>query len=392
MMSQDDHTADYTTADTGEDTKNGGGGASNNNNNNGNSKYTNSPASTHSRPGDWACPNCQFHNFATRQYCLKCQTPAPAGTSSTPGGRHPDDWTCPNTRCNFLNYASRSQCLRCSTYRPDMSTNTSANTNANTIMPSGYNMLPHNSYSNATNTGNAAMGGAGAAYAHGFRPGDWICPNPNCYFQNFASRTTCYRCHTPNPQSVYDMSSVYGDPNMNGGVYTAYGHPIGVTSSYGAPPPPLPPLPPPPPSTAHGMDGYRGASSYSSYGHYPSYGANLPSNTATVSGGAAFRPGDWYCPGCNSHNFASRLQCMRCQMTRPGGSQAAVAAMLKPGDWICSCGYHNFAKRPQCGKCGRAPDPQQAAQQQEYLQQTAQQSSSGGHAASSGNDYNSPGY
>ncbi|KAI9593811.1 hypothetical protein BDF19DRAFT_446993 [Syncephalis fuscata] len=321
-----------------------------------NTGYSTGHIPVHSRPGDWACPNCQFHNFATRQYCLKCQTSAPMGTG-TPGGRHPGDWTCPNGRCGFLNYASRSQCLRCSTFKPDTSG-----------MAGGYNMSAGNY--GASNTGG---GGGGASNPHGFRPGDWICPNPNCYFQNFASRTACYRCHTPNPNSMYDMS-MYADPNMNSG-YAAY-NPVSAasTAAYGAPPPPPPPV--------HGMDAYGGAAT-ASYANYPSY----PSYGGSGGGGATFRPGDWYCPNCSSHNFASRLQCMRCHIPRPGGSQAAVAAMLKPGDWLCSCGYHNFAKRPQCGKCGRAPDPQQAAQQQEYLQQSSQPPPSG-----SANDYNPSGY
>ncbi|RKP26681.1 hypothetical protein SYNPS1DRAFT_8347, partial [Syncephalis pseudoplumigaleata] len=150
----------------------------------GHAGYASGAMAMHGRPGDWACPSCQFHNFATRQYCLKCQTPAPAG-ASTPGGRHPHDWTCPNAHCGFLNYASRSQCLRCGSYRPDVP-----------VVASGYAM-PHGGYAGPAGNG-GMMGGPGGA-AHGFRPGDWICPNPNCYFQNFASRTACYRCHTPNP-------------------------------------------------------------------------------------------------------------------------------------------------------------------------------------------------
>ena len=29
------------------------------------------------------------------------------------------------------------------------------------------------------------------------------------------------------------------------------------------------------------------------------------------------RAGDWYCPSCDFHNFASRHQCFRCQELRP---------------------------------------------------------------------------
>ena len=37
------------------------------------------------RQGDWNCPNCQFHNFACRQACHKCQAPIPNPVPG-PGG------------------------------------------------------------------------------------------------------------------------------------------------------------------------------------------------------------------------------------------------------------------------------------------------------------------
>ncbi|CAG8458294.1 11152_t:CDS:1 [Paraglomus brasilianum] len=132
-----------------------------------------------------------------------------------------------------------------------------------------------------------------------FRPGDWMCPNPSCLFQNFASRTHCMKC---------------GTANMG---YDAYGNPTGDQGGYGA-----------------------------SAGHMP-----------TAPAAAPFRPGDWYCPSCNSHNFASRFQCLRCNLSKPPqvASNAANTANMKPGDWLCRgemCGYHNFAKRTHCAKCG----------------------------------------
>lgn len=30
-----------------------------------------------------------------------------------------------------------------------------------------------------------------------------------------------------------------------------------------------------------------------------------------------FRPGDWNCPGCRSHNFATRMECRRCKIPKP---------------------------------------------------------------------------
>ena len=110
-----------------------------------------------------------------------------------------------------------------------------------------------------------------------------------------------------------------------------------------------------------------------------------------------FKPGDWSCPQCGAHNFASRQACFSCQGPRPmgvpmaGGGAGAVqqhgggygvggvgyggamyggrgggmrgmgAPNFKPGDWICTgCSYHNFASRFQCFKCN-TPRPSTAA-------------------------------
>ncbi|KAL1921257.1 uncharacterized protein VTP21DRAFT_10973 [Calcarisporiella thermophila] len=274
------------------------------------------------RPGDWTCDCCQFHNFAARRTCLRCNSSL--RNSTTPPNFAPGDWICPNPGCHFHNYASRSQCLRCSTLRPG-------------IPPGTALMFP----------GNPSGGGA----ASGFRPGDWICPNPGCQFQNFASRLQCLRCCAPAQAFPPDI-----------------------------------------------------------YGGYSS--APLPPHMLT------FRPGDWLCPKCHLHNFASRMQCLRCTTHRPpmgpppppqpvngfappdqssppppppmqngahpappppppppppmyypampmppqslmivpnAGANGNGSGLMKRGDWLCQnkeCGYHNFAKRNQCAKCG----------------------------------------
>ena len=76
------------------------------------------------------------------------------------------------------------------------------------------------------------------------------------------------------------------------------------------------------------------------------------------------RPGDWDCPSCNAHNFASKQACYHCGEAKPanlptesvygggynGGFQGA--ANRRPGDWDCDqCGAHNFASRNACYKC-----------------------------------------
>merc|ERR1712127_781139 len=60
--------------------------------------------------------------------------------------------------------------------------------------------------------------------------------------------------------------------------------------------------------------------------------------------GPNMKDGDWMCPNCGNHNFASRVTCNRCAHVRPG---------MKQGDWVCrSCKNHNFASRDTCNKCG----------------------------------------
>ncbi|CAJ0646939.1 8670_t:CDS:2 [Entrophospora sp. SA101] len=239
----------------------------------------------HVRPGDWICSICQFHNFSSRRTCFKCNTinpnPLPV-VQQVPHNFTQGDWMCPNLPCSFHNYASRTQCLRCGTYKP------SGNGNYGQSSTS----TPPLSITSSTSSTSSGIS---------FRPGDWICPNPNCIFQNFASRTQCMRCGTSN-HSGYDT---YGN----------------LTSSI--------------------IEQQQGGGLY---------------GTTNVMG-------DWYCPSCNSHNFASRFQCIRCSLPKPPNAINNIASIvnMKPGDWLCGndmCGYHNFAKRTQCAKCGFLNIPQ----------------------------------
>ncbi|KAI9495658.1 hypothetical protein BDB00DRAFT_759802 [Zychaea mexicana] len=205
------------------------------------------------RPGDWNCPNCSFHNFASRRNCFKCNTenpqappvaaapqqhgqgmPPPPPVGNTPPNFTPGDWMCPNYQCNFHNYASRVQCLKCGTYRPQ------AGSGPHPPPP------PSGGYQRPPIT---------------FRPGDWYCPNPACGFQNFASRTACFRCHTPNPNPTQRPPYNPAQPGY------------GYDSNYG-----------------YGQGGYQQQQHQqqppapsNSYGYGPPSGNNAP-----------FRPGDWY--------------------------------------------------------------------------------------------------
>lgn len=262
------------------------------------------------RPGDWNCPNCGFHNFASRRHCFKCNAenpsaPTPASgsapgtplanghSSSTPvsssgpshsfspstshhGSAHhppspftPGDWMCPNTNCSFHNYSTRAQCLKCGSYRPPPTHGAPA--------PSPSPAPPHHHHHHRPPPPPPPSHSPGYNPHHypprphhpaNFRPGDWYCPNPACGFQNFASRMSCYKCHTPNPNPVPIPQPPYSHP---------------------------PPPPPPhggPSHVGYGYDSYGGPGSGG-----PPYGyGNLPpGNTpAPGTGGHGFRVGDWY--------------------------------------------------------------------------------------------------
>ncbi|WJZ94751.1 hypothetical protein VitviT2T_013582 [Vitis vinifera] len=141
------------------------------------------------------------------------------------------------------------------------------------------------------------------------RPGDWNCRS--CQHMNFQRRDSCQRC---------------GDPKSGGGDFGSFGG--------------------------------RGGSSFGFTG-------------------SDVRPGDWYCNAgnCGAHNFASRSNCFKCgafkdesaggydsDMSRSRGfgfGGGSGRSGWKSGDWICSrsgCNEHNFASRMECFRCNAPRD------------------------------------
>lgn len=61
------------------------------------------------------------------------------------------------------------------------------------------------------------------------------------------------------------------------------------------------------------------------------------------------KKGDWDCPKCGTHNFASKSFCFsnQCSEKRPGADDAGAAG----DDWVCVCGVSNFAGRKSCRGC-----------------------------------------
>ncbi|XP_031488477.1 uncharacterized protein LOC116256290 [Nymphaea colorata] len=147
------------------------------------------------------------------------------------------------------------------------------------------------------------------------KPGDWNCRS--CQHLNFSRRDICQKCSEPRSSGDY--------------------------SSFG---------------------GRGGGSSFGGYG----------------TTGSDVRPGDWYCtaPNCGVHNFASRSSCFKCGAFKDDSGGAFDADMprgnrggfgfgssfggrpgWKSGDWICTrsgCNEHNFASRMECFRCNAPRD------------------------------------
>ncbi|KAL5208354.1 hypothetical protein ABZP36_032789 [Zizania latifolia] len=134
----------------------------------------------------------------------------------------------------------------------------------------------------AAERGSAAAGGdyanfggarGGSSFGGGFgtgsdvRPGDWYC---SCGAHNFASRSSCFKC-------------------------AAFKDEAAVNSGAG------------------GFDG--DISRTRGFG----FGSGAGAARASRPG---WKSGDWICTrsGCNEHNFASRMECFRCNAPRDSGS------------------------------------------------------------------------
>ncbi|XP_057799398.1 uncharacterized protein LOC131015152 [Salvia miltiorrhiza] len=119
--------------------------------------------------------------------------------------------------------------------------------------------------------------GSAAAAAFGFtgpdvRPGDWYCSVANCGAHNFASRSSCFKC--------------------GAGKDDAAGGPAAFDTEMSR-------------ARAFGFGGGGGG--------------------AGAGGRSGWKSGDWICTrsGCNEHNFASRMECFRCNAPRETGSKSS---------------------------------------------------------------------
>jgi inhibitor of KinA sporulation pathway (predicted exonuclease) len=266
------------------------------------------------RPGDWNCFNCSFHNFASRLYCFKCNAENPnpgpqAGQGPPPQPFSHGDWMCPNPSCNFHNYASRMHCKKCTGPKPMLKKNKTLKlgggappTAHQTSLPQQPSYHMHSHGPPGTSAGPPPPTGPSGGYHGGynsggrphhhisFRPGDWYCPNSACGFQNFASRHTCFRCHTPNPNQGQQQAQQAPQHAQYSPHQPGYGYSPEPVNSY----------------QQQQQGGYHGNNNGGyGYGHQPGGGSG-GSNYSNNNGGGGYAPpgGGYGGGGGNSSGYA----------------------------------------------------------------------------------------
>lgn len=289
------------------------------------------------KEGDWMCPSCNNHNYASRQVCNRC-----AGARPPPEGKgQPGDWMCP--MCQNHNYRMRQVCNKCAAPKPGGKGGFGPGACGKGGLPGGGGV------------GHGVCGGKGGAMGLGcgmggqqaggcggdFRQGDWVCAH--CGNHNYAKREVCNKCSAPRLPLGHpgDFGKGCGGPIDPYGCWGGRG--------LGGPTPRFGPYSRPGPQMLGGLGGPTPR-----FGPYSQPGPQiyLPGK----AGGGQLRPGDWICPGCQNHNYASRTECNKCG--QPKSQQ--VPPNFRPGDWLCpSCDNHNFASRDACNKC---QEPRPAAE------------------------------
>lgn len=165
--------------------------------------YQAAPASTGAmQPGDWCCPSCGNHNYASKMACNRCKVPKMDAMFGGMGGMmtskmggmmttsRPGDWKC--HACGNLNYASRESCNRKGCGIPKASFISKAG-----LRPGDWlcTMCGNHNYSGKVECKkcSAPMGNATMITTQAMKPGDWLCPK--CSNHNYKDRLTCNRCN-----------------------------------------------------------------------------------------------------------------------------------------------------------------------------------------------------
>lgn len=346
------------------------------------------PSGQRGDPRNWFCPMCQNENFPTRQVCNKkeCNYPRPYD----PNG----NWTCP--LCNNDNYPQRTQCnnKQCGAAKPNMA-GMSQVPPVNPQQPQGGQITSFSSPYGYSSPGAVQQpqypGTQQSPYAmvqqaHGMmqqqpqltgypgtqqhsiqqlyqqhqqqtqqqqqmpaaratrvpfttRPGDWLCPV--CNNHNYASRDKCNGpgCDQVKPQQPHAIIS----PTDGG--YGGAAHSVQVPA----------------------MQYQQQQQHYRQHPYMQQYQPQMQQRVQQqqhmqqqpqYSGGnkpplPQKRVGDWVCPQCSNHNYASREKC-----NGPGCEQMKVDCLR----WVCPhCNNDNYPQRAVCNQPGcQQPRPENA--------------------------------
>jgi len=203
-----------------------------------------------------------------------------SGASASNGQTaRPGDWTCP--ACGDLVFASRSACKMCGTIKP-----AERGMGGMGGMACMGGMGGMGGGMGGGCYGPAPSKGKGKGSTKGARPGDWICPNPECGDLVFGSRDACKLCGTPKSALTEGASGAQGKSRPRPGDWEC-------------------------PACSH---------------------MNMSKNQTCENCGASAegakrtgaKPGDWVCPACGDLVFASKSACKMCGAAKPDDAEEVV--------------------------------------------------------------------
>ncbi|CAN6463562.1 unnamed protein product [Victoria cruziana] len=335
------------------------------------------------KEGDWECSSCQNRNYAFRSFCNRCKQPRLLVDTKTPADSkwlpRIGDWIC--SGCSNNNYASREKCKKCGQPKEvaampaialagaSIPTHThyfaraqggpGLNMNQSDLQQqgistgtagAGWPYAADNKYGLQTSSSWSFGGSSNSGYVNnssqllmvpkGWRCGDWIC---NCGFHNYSSRAQCKKCNAPFPPGVPSSTAapatadlfptlgtkrlaseefVYGwdSKRLNAGDMNSHIMSTAQQLSYGG----FAQMAGPTNDQASNLYAPLSAGSTAAVPnlHMHMQASQMTTVPAILGKGAKqWRHGDWMCTNCNNHNFASRLQCNRCNSQKDAISQ-----------------------------------------------------------------------
>eukprot|EP00808_Paulinella_micropora_P022439 g75118.t1 len=230
----------------------------------------------------------------------------------------PGDWFCPE--CKTQNFASRHRCRRCDKQKPSNHPDPLAAGDSKLVQLDEW-VCPECNRSNSATRSFCRFCKKGKSVE--LLAGDWMCPACNC--QNFPSRQRCYKCDKEKPSEAMKAAS----------------------------------------SSPKSLLEKKWKCRWCGYinAHFSWFCVTCQEPKPKQDTLREVLPGDWFCPECKNHNFASRLRCRLCDKKKPKKLPAteedkedkqdtAVANLVRPDDWVCpQCQFHNFASRHACRNC-----------------------------------------